>query len=970
MSAQGPPPSAALRAADRLLAGALFFASGALGLGYQLVWVRKAALVVGASQIALSTVLTSFFLGLALGSYAVGRWLRSPRWSPLVVYGLFELGIGVFALSFPLGFRALEGVYASLYPVASGSAAALFALRFLLLFALFLPPTFLMGGTLPLLLDGLVTRDREVGSLTSALYGTNVLGAVAGVLATSYFAIPSIGMNGTSRAAGLCNLAVGGLAIAAFRTRAPLHAPRQAEASPTPRFYLIASFVSGLAAIGYQIAWARWFALFATGNVHVTALLLAVYLAALASGSLLLAALLRRGWTPLRLLAAAQLVAPLLVFACLDGWRLVSLQHVLAEPQGSYEIHSTWRFASEAIDSVFVAPLLQVALVLFAPVLLIGTGLPALVAAATASAPALRASSGRLLFWNTLGSSAGGFAVGYALVPALGLAGALRALAALSLGLGVAALWRERRESQRRGVPRAGLALASAAAAGCIWLGAGDPVRRTVAGFATDGERVVDLVEGPVATASVQASSRKLTLSSGNVRHATATQGEVSAQVVQGHLPALFYPRAGAPERVLGIAVGSGQAFGALLQHGVARMDVVDISPEIVRLAFAHFGAFNYGLGSDPRVSLHLDDGRHFLDRAPDQSYDVVLLEPAPPTHEGMHALYSIEFVRSAWRVLREDGVFMQWLPLHFVTPNELRRIVATHLAVFPQSLAVRSGGTDVMLLGFRRDRPPRFERAWLEERLRVLAQEPRLRGRRWAPACRHEATSLYGLLSLVLADSQALATLEAPVYVDDVPALSYSSGDRWLQRRYEGEVLSRLTFTALPLAPFTRLARLFPGPLPLLELESERARVLANFHVASPLEIALAVDHYRREPPGEARAWAAIGVAALHDGSGAKSEALVWLGTALREAPGFATPGFLEAVRLLVRHRIAVDPQRIATWLAQLGAAERETPGAAAAADELAQHEAREAERRSAYLFERAEDVSPRVAPSGPTLR
>ena len=51
-----------------------------------------------------------------------------------------------------------------------------------------------------------------------------------------------------------------------------------------------------------------------------------------------------------------------------------------------------------------------------------------------------------------------------------------------------------------------------------------------------------------------------------------------------------------------------------------------------------------------------------------------MLLEPAPPSHEGMHAFYTLEFTRSVWRVLREDGVFMQWLPLHFVTPEELRR--------------------------------------------------------------------------------------------------------------------------------------------------------------------------------------------------------------------------------------------------------------------------------------------------------
>jgi spermidine synthase len=947
-----PADDAAPRRGDRWLAAALFFVSGALGLGYQLVWVRKAALVVGASQIALATVLTSFFLGMALGSAVVGRWRRSARRSPLVLYGIFELGIGLFALAFPGLFALLDVVYGALYGVAAESAAALFALRFTLLFLLFLPPTFLMGGTLPLLLDGLVARDREVGPLSALLYGINILGAVAGVLLTSYLAIPALGMNGTSRIAGLGNLAVGALALLAFRARAPLHAQGADTRAPLPRFYLAASFVSGLAAIGYQIAWARWFALFHTGDVHVTALLLAVYLSALATGSLALSALLRRGVAPLRLLALAQLAVPLLALACLDGWRLATLHHSLAEPQGSYEITSSWQFASETLDDVFFAPLFQVALVLFLPVLGIGMGLPALVAAATARAPALRAASGRLLFWNTLGGSLGGFAVGYAAIPLVGLAGALRVLAALSLGLALAALWRDGRERGAAGPWRPGVALALASIALALWQGLGDPVRRTVDGFAGDGARVVDLVEGPVATAAVFEEGERLSLVSGSVRHATATRGEASAHVVQGHLPALFYPAPGSPRRALGIAVGSGQAFGALLQHPVEALDVVDISPEIVGLALRHFGSFNYDLGVDPRVTFHLDDGRHFVDRAPRASYDAVLLEPSPPTHEGMHSLYSLEFAESVQRVLRDDGVFMQWLPLHFVTPMELRRIVATHLRVFPWSIAVRSGKTDVMLLGFKRDTAPRFPVAWLNQRLGVLQQEPRMRDRRWSPTARHESLSAVGMLSLVLAGPEALATIVAEPYRDDVPLLAYDSGDRWLQRRYEGNPLARLTFNALPLSPFAKLAELFPGRLQLLELESERARVFDLFQLASPVEIALAEARFRRTPPGDLAARTALGVAALHDRGGAKAACLAWLRVALRASPQLAAPTYVGSVRRLARHRIEIERETIRAWLVSLGAAERETPLARAVAEELALHDARDAERRSGYWF------------------
>jgi hypothetical protein len=319
-----------------------------------------------------------------------------------------------------------------------------------------------------------------------------------------------------------------------------------------------------------------------------------------------------------------------------------------------------------------------------------------------------------------------------------------------------------------------------------------------------------------------------------------------------------------------------------------------------------------------------------------------------------MHALYSQEFVHSVRRVLREDGVFMQWLPLHFVTPAEVRCIVATHRSVFPYGIAVRSGGTDVMLLGFRRERPPRFDLAWIDERLRVLAQEPRLRGRRWSPACRHEALSQIGLLSLLLAGPEALAAMpDSLVYRDDLPLLSYASGDRWLQRRYEGAPLSRLSFSALRLAPYARLSRLFTGPLPVLELEAERARVLEHFHVASPLDVALAEERYRRARRPEGRARTALGVAALHDRGGSKPEALAWIRVALSEAPGLDDPKLVSAVRRIARHRIAVERERLRGWLAKLPPALRERPLALAIADELRQHEVRDAERRAPYWFE-----------------
>ena len=937
-----------------LLAAILFFLSGALGLGYQLVWIRKAALVVGASQIALSTVLTSFFLGLALGSLVVGKYWRSRRYSPLFVYGLFEAGIGLYAFAFPLLFAGVESAYASLYGVAAGSAAALFLLRFGLLFVLFLLPTFFMGGTLPLLLDGLVERDASVGSHTSVLYGLNIAGAVLGVLLTGYLAIPSLGMNGTSMAAGAGNLAIAALALLAFRRTPPLHLPATAGArEPGPgAFFCVLALLSGFAAIGYQVAWARYFSLFKTASVYLTAILLAVFLAALALGSMGMGRLLATGVRPLRVVALLQPIAALLVLFSLGWWVLADYSLTGA----GFAVEPSWYFASEAADYTFFAPLLQVGLVIFIPVLLLGTALPGLIAAATRHSAGLRRASGRLVFWNTVGASAGGFAAGYVLIPAFGLAGALFVLTLVTLVLGAAAESRLAQQVGRRGRWNIGWGHglgALALAAGIYFLG-GDLSREVVStegvGRRVDDAQLVDLVEGPLTTASVFAGPDNRYIAAGNQILAVVRRGELPVQVIEGHLPALFYPQPGTPRRVLGIAMGSGQSFGALLRYPVEHMDVVDISAEMISLALTHFAEFNARLGEDPRVSIHLDDGRHFVERAAPGSYDVVSMEPPPPTAEGVHPLYSLEFYRAVDRALRRHGVLMQWVPLYHLTPNETRSLVKTQAAVFPHTFIVRMGPMDFVTLSFKGLDPPRFSTAWIAERARVLAREPHVASKRWTEDCRHGTASPEGILALMTTGPDDIARMRAPyIYRDDDQRLSYSSGDRQLLRRYRGGRLAEISFSVLPRTPFRELQRYFLEPLDAAELDEERARALSRYHVPSPAALAAAEDAYDRSRFRGQRVESALRVARLHGPDFESS--LAYLGRAINADPHYGSAGSAWIDRWAGYH-VHLRAPELRQWIAGLPLPTRGSPLARSVEAALERHQEEARARRAAYLW------------------
>ena len=936
------------------LAGVLFTLSGALGLGYQLVWIRKASLIVGSSQIALATVLTSFFLGLAFGSLWVGGHLRSRRLSPLFVYGLFEAAIGIYAFAFPVLFQWIEGAYGTLYPYAAGDEQALFLLRFTLLFLLFIVPTFFMGGTLPLLLDGIVERDASIGSLASLFYGLNIVGAVIGVLLTGYFALPTLGMNGTSLAAGVGNISIAVLALFFFRGLAPIHAPAESvERQTGPSvFFCGLAVVSGVATIGYEVAWVRYFSLFNNATVYLTALLLAVFLAALAAGSIIMSQILARGFHPLRVVALLQPVAALLVLYGLEWWTLAEYQL----PRSNARMEPSWYFFTPAADATFFAPLFQIGLVVFLPVTLLGTALPGIIAAATRHSAELRKASGRVVFWNTIGASSGGFAAGYILLPAVGLTGTLVAFTLLTIALGAAAESRLRGSGGSRVHFGPGHVIGVVALLGSLWFARRDVTLHTLqthgVGKRFKGMEVLDLVEGPITTATVFADVTRRVIASGNQVLALVSASLLSVQAIEGHLPALFYPRAGTPERVLGIAVGSGQSFGAMLMYPIKQMDVVDISPEMIELSLTRFKEFNHNLGTDPRVTIHLDDGRHFVERASSNYYDVVSMEPPPPTAEGVHALYSLEFYQSVRRVLREDGVLMQWVPLYWLTPNEARGLVKTQAAVFPYTFIVRTGDVDFMTLSFKRNAPPRFSTKWIEERGKIFAQERLVSERRWRMECQYDTASLEGILALINAGPEDLAELQAPyIYRDDDQRLSYSSGDREVLRRYPSDRLVQFSFAAFPLTPFGELQRYFDEPIPVRELDAERARALLRYNLPDPLEIQETEDRYHTAATAYERMNAALRLTHLfrHD----LEQGLTWLHRAIdaQSEIGIARPDPGPA-REIARAHVDLHTDQLRDWLDALPPARRGSRLARAVESEIETHSDRERERSARYLW------------------
>ena len=140
----------------------LFFVSGACGLIYEVVWSRMMTLIFGRSVLAVGTVLAAFMLGLAVGSFVLGKYADRNR-NPLRLYAMYEIGAGASALIASFLLIRISPLYIWVHST-FGEIPVVFALaRFLIAFALLIVPTALMGATLPILSRVVVKRLSHIG---------------------------------------------------------------------------------------------------------------------------------------------------------------------------------------------------------------------------------------------------------------------------------------------------------------------------------------------------------------------------------------------------------------------------------------------------------------------------------------------------------------------------------------------------------------------------------------------------------------------------------------------------------------------------------------------------------------------------------------------------------------------------------------------------------------------------------------
>ena len=669
----------------KLIVWLIFLLSGASGLVYEVIWTRQLTLLFGSTVFATSTVLTAFMAGLALGSYYFGR-LADREKRPLRLYALLEVGIGAFALIWPLLLSVLNAIYILAYRGLDAEFYSLSLIRFVLSFLVLLVPSTLMGGTLPILSRFFVNRLEKLGLNVGALYALNTFGAVVGCVAAGFFLIQFLGVQASIYLAAAINF---GVAITAFlldrksiRTAEPSDdgmsetqpasksAPADTGSAPVFRLVLWAFAVSGFCALSYEVFWTRILVFFLGSTTYAFSTMLAAFLFGIALGSFIFA------WVADRLKALVNLFGLVQI-----GIGLAAVALIPAFG-GLYDISSTLQsmFGGGRFWS-FVACVI----VMSVPTLLMGISFPLVARIYTVNAAKLGRSIGNVYALNTVGSILGAFCAGFILIPLIGIRPGIVLMAMLNVITGCVLILRNEKRSRFFNGAAVGGTVLTVGIAVIILFVANKPLFLKSAIFRTQrpGDTVIDYKEEVDATVTTLKDDEDVyRLYVDTNQAADASRWDSPSHRVIAHLPLLLHPN---PKRALVVGFGMGVTSYSITQHGV-RVDAVEISKGVIDSAQAHFSHVNHDVLDNPLFSHSVNDGRNYI-LMTERKYDMISTGIIHPlVSAGSSNIYTADFYRLCQRILTDDGIMCQWVPLHRVPEEHYKTIVRTFVKVFPHT--------------------------------------------------------------------------------------------------------------------------------------------------------------------------------------------------------------------------------------------------------------------------------------------
>jgi spermidine synthase len=691
----------------------LFFLSGAAALMYELLWVRYLSLIFGGSHLAVTTVLSVFMGGLALGSFIIGRKIGGVE-KKLRLYGFLELGIAVSALLFWGLMRMYPQIYIPLAQINETSPLYLSVIRVAFAAAALILPTTLMGGTLPVLSSFVAYRQKGLGRHLSFLYGINTIGAVAGTALTGFYFLVHYSVSTTLIMAIGINVLVGIVAILIqAKAAAVMEETKTLDASASDagmqkiafaefgedafplKLVLWGIGVSGFCALAYEVLWTRILSIIIGATTYGFAILLMAFLAGIGIGSSVLGVL-TKVFGRQREETARDLRNLVVLFGVVQiiigvSALFVSI-HVRDLPAHAALIRDFFHsinFRIGSFKTTQVANFINAFTFMFVPAFFMGVAFPLAGKIHGHYKKMVGQAVGEILTFNTVGAILGSAISGFVFLYLFGIQRSLEIIILLNIGYGLLVMASVRRSRMLN-------ALTSCAAIAAILIPVFSPtvwqlwdpkMYAVYQAFAPDmfstPEKTKEVLENSdiryyaegtnSIISSVQSSDALFFITNGRVEASNANRDR-QVQYTLGHLPMLLNAN---PKKVFVLGTGSGMTLGATSVHpSVERIILAEIEPKVLGVAKS-FGVYNHYVLNrpNPKLKIVFNDGRNYL-MTTKEKFDVITADPVHPWFSGAGYLYTTEYFKIAADHLNPGGIICQWLPIYELTEANLQSVV------------------------------------------------------------------------------------------------------------------------------------------------------------------------------------------------------------------------------------------------------------------------------------------------------
>ena len=696
MTANVPKKSGAARRYLPVLL-VLFACSGCSALIYEIVWYQLLQLVIGSTAVSLGVLLATFMGGLCLGSVGLPRLARARDMHPLRVYALLELGIGACGILALVLIPLLDGVYVA--AVGHGMPAILF--RALVCAICLMPPTILMGASLPAAARW-VESSQEGVSWLGFLYGGNTVGAVFGCLLAGFYLLRVFDLTTATLVAAAINGIVGISAFALVKKTANAKVDQEPGTEPPPGVFAamgpwpiyVTIAISGATALGAEVVWTRLLGLLLGATVYTFSIILAVFLVGIGIGSAAASTLLRGSVRPRVAIGICQLL-----LAGGVAWTA----YMLANSLPYWPVNP---LLSTNPAYTFQIDLARTLWTVLPATLLWGASFPLALASVASRGEDQGRMVGGIYAANTGGAIVGALAFSLVLIPWIGTKGCEQVLILLAALSAVFALAQVVKQS--RGLTSTMGLAASLAVAGWLCANVSDVPGDLIA----YGRRIMISAGSSKILYTGEGINSSIAISqwndgavqfhvSGKVEASTEPY-DMRLQRMLGHMPALFHKDE--PRSVLVVGFGAGVTAGSFVPYpSIQRIVICEMEPLIPRIATEYFSKENYNVMHDPRVQIVYDDARHFV-LTTNEKFDIITSDPIHPWVKGSATLYSKEYFDLVKQHLNPGGIVTQWVPLYESDTDTVKSEVATFFDVFPNGSIWgndnNGSGYDTVLLG------------------------------------------------------------------------------------------------------------------------------------------------------------------------------------------------------------------------------------------------------------------------------